>query len=99
MSSYTNDAGEVLQSTEATLEQRGRRYGEFAEHAKISVRLRQIVDDNLDGRGVEPYMYESLHMIMHKIARILNGDPYYDDSWRDIAGYAELVVKELNRES
>lgn len=95
----TSGAKEKLQSTEDTLQQRGRRYGEFAEHAKISIRLKQIVDSNLDGKGVEPYMYESLYMIMHKIARILNGDPFYDDSWRDIAGYTELVVKELNRES
>jgi hypothetical protein len=36
-------------------------------------------------------------MITHKISRILNGDPNYDDSWRDIAGYAMLVVKELER--
>jgi hypothetical protein len=35
-------------------------------------------------------------MIVHKIGRILNGDPNYDDSWADIAGYAQLVVKELN---
>ena len=34
-------------------------------------------------------------MIMHKISRILNGDPNYVESWRDISGYAELVVKEL----
>lgn len=34
-------------------------------------------------------------MIAHKIARILNGDPDYDDSWVDIAGYATLVVKKL----
>jgi hypothetical protein len=39
---------------------------------------------------------EALEMIAHKIGRILNGDPNYDDSWRDIAGYAELIVKQLN---
>ena len=30
-------------------------------------------------------------MILHKLARILNGDPNYVDSWHDIAGYAILV--------
>lgn len=34
-------------------------------------------------------------MIFHKIARILNGDPNYADSWVDIAGYAKLVADEL----
>jgi hypothetical protein len=34
-------------------------------------------------------------MICHKIARILNGDPNYADSWVDIAGYAQLVADRL----
>ena len=39
---------------------------------------------------------EALGMIAHKIARILNGDPEYGDSWHDIAGYAKLVEDSLN---
>jgi len=35
-------------------------------------------------------------MILHKIARIVNGDPDYTDSWHDIAGYAKLVEDRLN---
>jgi len=38
---------------------------------------------------------EALEMIQHKIARILNGDPNYADSWQDIAGYAQLIVKRI----
>ncbi len=34
-------------------------------------------------------------MIFHKIARIINGDPNYADSWVDIAGYATLVANRL----
>ena len=34
-------------------------------------------------------------MIAHKIGRIINGDPDYDDSWADIAGYAKLVSDRL----
>lgn len=43
-----------------------------------------------------PYMKEAIKLILHKIARIANGDPYYDDSWKDIAGYATLVVEILH---
>lgn len=39
---------------------------------------------------------EALEMIVHKIGRILNGDPDYSDSWRDIAGYATLVADRLD---
>ena len=40
-------------------------------------------------------MIEALDLICNKLGRIANGDPTYDDSWRDIAGYAQLVVNEL----
>lgn len=39
---------------------------------------------------LSPAHKEALEMIAHKIGRILNGDPNYDDSWHDIAGYAKL---------
>jgi len=38
---------------------------------------------------------EALAMIAHKIGRIINGNPYYADSWIDIIGYAQLIVDEL----
>ena len=94
----SNDAGENTDiSVKETLAQRGTRYGEFRTHAEIATKLKQIMDDNLEGVGAEPYMYEAIHMICHKLARIANGDPFYDDSWRDIAGYAQLVVDELQK--
>jgi len=37
-------------------------------------------------------------MILHKIARILNGDPEYSDNWHDIAGYATLIEVALIKE-
>jgi hypothetical protein len=46
--------------------------------------------------GLAPDQQEALDMIAHKIARILNGDPNYADSWVDIAGYAQLVADRLN---
>jgi hypothetical protein len=38
---------------------------------------------------------ESLDMIATKIARIVCGDPDELDSWVDIGGYAELVIKDI----
>lgn len=45
-----------------------------------------------------PDQAQALDTIADKIARILNGDPNYDDNWRDIAGYATLVLKRLEAE-
>ena len=46
--------------------------------------------------NVDDDQLEALDMIAHKIARIINGDPDYADSWHDIAGYAKLVADRLD---
>lgn len=78
-----------------TLAERGKRYGEFAIHALITQRLKEAMRDTQNWAGLADDQQEALEMIAHKIGRILNGDPNYDDSWRDIAGYAQLVAKRL----
>ena len=79
------------------LEQRGNRYGTFQDNAFTSQSLKDIMRNtpNYNLGVLEMYHIEALEMIFHKIARILNGDPNYDDSWVDIAGYAQLVVDAL----
>jgi hypothetical protein len=94
----TNDAGETLKSTDETLRVRGARYGRFSEVADTHTMLLQAL--RLEEPGVinTASQYVSINMICQKLARIVNGDPNYDDNWRDIAGYAELIVKQLNGE-
>lgn len=91
----TNDAGEVSQDVNATLAQRGGRYGKFHDHAFISQGLLEMALNHADTVGVElDHVHkEALGMIFHKIGRIVNGDPNYFDSWKDIAGYATLAEK------
>lgn len=81
----------------ATLTERGARYGTFAGHAEISQRLKGVLMKFEAERGcdLDPDQREALEMICHKIARIINGDPNYADSWVDIAGYAKLVADRL----
>lgn len=79
----------------ATLAERGSRYGEFCRHASITQELKRTVFGSCSSNHFSDSQREALEMILHKIGRIVNGDPNYDDSWRDIAGYAELVVREL----
>ena len=79
-----------------TLEERGQNYGEFIDNARISQKLKAVMlDSNPD--KYEPYMIEAIEMICHKLARIANGSPEHIDSWYDIAGYATLVVCELEK--
>lgn len=97
----TNDAGEDTSCTiDDTLEERGKRYGTFEKHSELSQKLLGDIRYHcaVYDKKLSHVHTEALSMICHKIARIVNGDPDYDDSWRDIAGYAQLVVKHLNGE-
>jgi hypothetical protein len=86
-----NDAGEATDvSIDDTLQERGNRYGSFSNHASLSTGLRFAMFNHMEQYNTEEFM------ICHKLARIANGDPHYDDSWRDIAGYAQLVVDNIN---
>lgn len=80
-----------------TLKERGTRYGEFPMQALISQELKRTVKQY--GSHLADHHREALDMIMHKVARILNGDPNYADSWHDIAGYAVLVEQKILKET
>lgn len=77
------------------LTERGNRYGPFAGHANVTMSLKRIIYQH--ERKLADDQIEALHMIAHKIGRILNGDPNYADSWADIAGYAKLVADRLEK--
>jgi hypothetical protein len=77
------------------LAERHARYGTFEGHAKISQALKAVMHERSGWDRLSPDQREALEMIQHKIARILNGDPDYLDSWVDIAGYAQLVADRL----
>lgn len=82
-----------------TLNARNERYGSFSGQAAITQALKNLMRQAPRWNDLDSDMAEALDMIQHKIARILNGDPRYADSWHDIAGYATLVDKRLNGES
>jgi hypothetical protein len=90
-----------MNDLQAVLAERGSRYGDFLGHAQVTMGLKQVISSELQRRGkwLAPDQQEALDMICHKIGRIVNGDPDYDDSWRDIAGYAQLVCDRLVREA
>lgn len=80
----------------AVLDERGTRYGDFATQAETAQRLKTVLR-SAERAHMRDYQREAIEMICHKLARIVNGDPYYADSWTDIAGYAKLVADRLER--
>lgn len=80
---------------ESTLKERGERYGDFADHAKIAQALQDVARDAEGWVRLDAAQRQALTVICDKIARILSGDPTYADNWHDIQGYAKLVEDRL----
>ena len=81
-----------------TLAERGAVYGRFQDHATISQSIKRAMRATPGWQELPDDMRESLEMLAHKVARILNGNPDYVDSWHDVSGYATLVEKRLKGE-
>lgn len=88
----------VQNDISATLAQRGGRYGQFKDHAKIAQGVQDVLRAAPNWDKLDPDMRQALSVIADKMARILNGDPYYDDNWHDIQGYAKLVEDRIKQE-
>jgi hypothetical protein len=88
--SETTNINEMLAGRQA-------RYGSFQGHAEISQHLKDAIRRLEKWDSLADDQRESLDMISHKIARIMNGDPNYADNWIDIAGYATLVANRLEK--
>jgi len=84
-------------STIAVLDERAKNYGPFKDMAAITQSFKKILHTAPSWKNMQADQQESLEMIVHKIARILNGQPDYADSWVDIAGYAKLVSERLEK--
>jgi len=72
---------------------REKMHGKFEEHSSIAQNLNRTMHNTNGWAKLAPAQAEALEMIMHKIARVLNGNPDIHDHWDDIAGYATLASK------
>jgi len=86
-------------SINTTLDERGSNYGEFVDFAKLSQELKATFDNTVLAKGrpatFTDAMNEAIEMCFHKLARIGTGNPLYLDSARDLVGYAQLLVNEI----
>ncbi len=79
------------------LDSRAKDYGKFIDGAEIMQMLKRLVHGYIEKRGT-PLAFdqrEAIDMMIHKLGRIINGNPDKVDSWRDVAGYATLVADRL----
>lgn len=80
---------------EQTLSERNARYGSFEAQAAIAQNIKDAMRVP-HWNDLAPDQKEALDHIAIKMARIVNGDPNYFDSWHDIIGYAKLVADRLS---
>ena len=77
------------------LDEREKTHGDFAKVARAATDLKHSFRRS-PGRMTD-IQREALDLIATKLARIVCGDPNVRDHWEDIAGYANLVVRDLRR--
>ena len=82
-----------------TLKERNSTHGDYTVHARITQDLMRVMVAGPNWLTLKDTQRESLHMIAHKIGRILAGDPDHIDSWHDIAGYSVLIENELKKDN
>jgi hypothetical protein len=80
-----------MSSVDKTLEVRGSRYGTFENNATTTQSLMEVIEKAPSFEQLSKLHKEAIHMIFHKIARIVCGDPNYIDNVHDIVGYAKLL--------
>ena len=84
-------------SIEETLASREKTHGKYSDHARVTRRIKRVLleEIGLCHTFLTDSQLETLDMVANKIGRIIAGNPNEPDHWHDIAGYAELIVREL----
>lgn len=77
------------------LKDRTSKYGDYRDNANITQDCMSILMAGRSASRLNQMHKEGIHMIVHKLSRIVNGDPDLNDSWDDIAGYARLVSERI----
>ena len=84
-------------NVDETLDTRAQSYGKFKDGAALMQSIKRSMAEHAAkyGKTFADDQWEALEMIVHKIGRIVNGNPDVVDHWVDIAGYATLVADRL----
>lgn len=93
VSSFPDESTDVDQ----VLDSRAVDYGAFKDGAALMQGIKRLLADHAQkhGKTFADDQWEALEMIVHKMGRIVNGNPDKVDHWTDIAGYAKLVADRL----
>lgn len=86
----TLDAERLLNEREST-------HGSFSDNARISQGFKTLYRSCPGWDRMTPIQREALDNIALKLSRILSGQAHEPDHFRDVAGYAQLAIRELQK--
>lgn len=79
------------------LDSRLKTHGEYSKFAEAEQTLQTAMRKTEGFQKLSLTQISVLNMIQHKVARILSGSPDHLDHWRDIQGYAQRALDELQK--
>lgn len=86
-----------MDNIQTTLQTRAQSHGDFRYVSQMSQNIKRVLKSTSSWTDLEPWQQEALEAISMKMARILSGNSFDPDHWHDVAGYASLVVREIER--
>jgi len=89
------DSVNSVSELDVIIKERGKTHGNFRDQAYCAQSLKSVIRESPNYDRMSELQMEALDMIVHKIGRILVGDPDFKDHWVDIEGYAKLISRNL----
>lgn len=80
---------------ETVLAERNATHGDYREQAAFAQQFKRMMRAGRNWERLDFYQAQSLEAFADKISRVLCGNFNEPDHYRDVAGYATLVVREL----
>ena len=80
---------------ETVLAERTNTHGDYKEQAAFAQQFKRMMRAGRNWERLDFYQAQSMEAFCDKASRILAGNYNEIDHWRDVAGYATLVVQEL----
>jgi len=93
----------VIDELQKDLQERGSDYGPFhvnsvvfsALNSEMMTALQHNTSFSRLSHNKRTLIEHGIAMISTKLARLVTGDPEHHDSWKDIAGYVNIIDRDL----
>ena len=83
---------------EELIVEREKTHGNWRDQSFCAANIKHCIHTSKNWNSLDAGYREALDAIAVKISRICSGNPDATDHWRDIAGYAQLVIESSDRE-